>query len=193
MNTIISRQFISCVCALLLVLIISCKQGNKTDRLTSLKDIKINENKIKIKWSDSLIVYNPLNLIVEPNNQLTPQSKFKIYVYLNLACSSCLAELNEWSKLSNLFKEKNIELRMICYAKDNFEYFKYLYESKEINQIPFPFFLEYNFDFSRLNKMFKKYEMNQIALTDNEDNILLFGDIIHSKDIYNSFINIINK
>jgi hypothetical protein len=82
---------------------------------------------------------------------------------------------------------------MICYAKDNFEYFKYLYESKEIKQLPFPFFLEEKFDFSKHNKMFKKYEMNQIALTDNEDNILLFGNIIHSKDIYNTFLNIINK
>lgn len=134
-----------------------------------------------------------MNITLNSKNQVFPKCKFKVYVYLNLSCSSCLDELNEWSKFSIIFKEKKVELRMIGYAKDNFEYFKYLYESKEINQLPSPFFFEDKFDFSKSNRMFKKYEMNQIALTDNEDNILLFGNVIHSKDLYDTFINIIGK
>jgi len=110
-----------------------------------------------------------------------------------LTCSSCLSELNEWSKIAAVFKQKNVELIMICYAKDNFEFFKYLYESKKIKSLVFPFYLESNFAFSKLNSRFKKHELNQIALTDGADNILLFGDIIHSKEIYNSFLKIIDK
>jgi hypothetical protein len=189
-----TKKFHVCLYILLVLFFISCKQEIKKNTFSDFQNSRIqNQEELQVKWSDSLKVYNPFNLTLVSDNQVLTQSKFKVYVYLNLACSSCLDELNEWSKLSILFKEKKVELRMICYAKDNFEYFKYLYESKEIKQLPFPFFLEEKFDFSKHNKMFKKYEMNQIALTDNEDNILLFGNIIHSKDIYNTFLNIINK
>jgi len=194
MQTKKNEKYSALSCFLFLLIFLSCKQETKKNAVTFFQNSNIqNQGKIKIKWTDSLIVYNPLNITLNSKNQVFPNCKFKVYVYLNLSCSSCLDELNEWSKLSIIFKEKKVELRMIGYAKDNFEYFKYLYESKEINQLPFPFFFEDKFDFSKSNRMFKKYEMNKIALTDNEEIILLIGNLIQSKDLYDTFINIIGK
>jgi hypothetical protein len=164
----------------------------KGDQLNTKTDLSNNISQVII-WPDSLLVYNPDSLQIDSNSRVLTNSKFKVYTYLNLTCSSCLSELNEWSKIAAVFKQKNVELIMICYAKDNFEFFKYLYESKKIKSLVFPFYLESNFAFSKLNSRFKKHELNQIALTDGADNILLFGDIIHSKEIYNSFLKIIDK
>ncbi|MDO9155759.1 MAG: hypothetical protein Q7U17_02730, partial [Sediminibacterium sp.] len=84
-------------------------------------------------------------------------------------------------------------LIFVCYAKDDFEYFKYLYENKDLKPIQFPFYFDLKFYFQNANSFVKNFQPDQIFLTDQFDNILLQGDMINTKEIYNSMIKKINQ
>lgn len=172
---------------------ISCNDNiNKQSPDVSSLSSKESISHSKIKWPDSLVTYNPFNIKLVKGRVLK-KCKFKLYAYLNLACSSCIADLNSWANVAPYLKDKGVELIFVCYAKDDFEYFKYLYENKDLKPIPFPFYFDLKFYFQNANSFVKNFQPDQIFLTDQFDNILLQGDMINTKDIYNSMIKKINQ
>lgn len=189
----IKSIFLYMVLSFLFCCAISCNDIiSRHSKEVSNKISNHSSNLQKIKWPDSLVTYNPFNLKFF-NGRVLRKSKFKLYAYLNLGCSSCIADLNRWATLTPSLKEKDVEVLLVCYAKDDFEYFKYLYESNEIKSLPFPFYFDSKFYFQKNNSFIKKFQSDQIFLTDEFDNVLLQGDIINSKEIYDSLLNKINK
>ncbi|MDI9312513.1 MAG: redoxin domain-containing protein [Limnohabitans sp.] len=166
-----------------LLFVFSCNQNKKIDAI----DTK------QINLTDSLEIYNPTKISLTNKKQVLENPSHKVYTYLNVSCSSCLFELNEWSTIAQKFKELNTEVIFICYSKDKFQYFKYLYEDDQIKRLPFPFLLDSNDIFLRNNSMFKKYELGQVFLTDASGKIILNGNIIHSENLLNKYLTLIKR
>jgi len=152
---------------------------------SNAKQIK---EKNKIVLSDSLTEYNPF--MVETSFK---KSKYKLFVYLNVSCSSCLDEMNEWSVMAKKLYELNCICKFILYSKDNFQYFKYLYEEGEIKKNLFPFYLDTNDYFLMKNPIVKKYAIGECYLTDENNEVLLYGDFIHSKELKSKLFKTITK
>lgn len=166
-----------------LILSLSCKNNPKQ---------QTNNNSI-VKLCDTLKIYNPFRVHIANNNQTLPSPKYKMFVYLNVACSSCLAEMNEWAEISKKLKDGNCECYFILYSKDNFQYFKYLYEAYEIKKIEFPFYLDKNDCFLSANPFLIKFATGQNFLTDEKNNILLKGNFCSDKELFKQAISIINN
>lgn len=54
----------------------------------------------------------------------TSNKRLTVLHYVNVSCSSCLTEIDDLKKIINLRLE-TVDFKLVCYSKNDFEYFKH--------------------------------------------------------------------
>jgi len=147
----------------------SCEQGKNADT-----------GKLLI-LPKQIEIFNPY-LPNIPDSSLFSGSKTKIYTLVNASCSTCLLQLKEWDDFeTNINKQKEVQVIVVCESDDNFQLIKYLFESKKIGYIQLPLVLDLDNKFISLNASLLSREGDLTVLTDANNKIVLSGNPIKDK------------
>jgi len=164
MIKIVHLQIIICC-----MFLFSCKQDKKADT-----------GKLLI-LPKHIEIFNPY-LPSIPDSSLFSGSKTKIYTLVNASCSTCLLQLKEWDDFeTNINKQKDVQVIVVCESDDNFQLIKYLFESKKIGYIQLPLVLDLDNKFISLNASLLSSEGDLTVLTDANNKIVLSGNPIKDK------------
>ena len=127
-------------------------------------------------------IFNPY-LPKLPDSSLLSGSKTKIYTLVNASCSTCLLQLKEWDDFeTNINKQKDVQVIVVCESDDNFQLIKYLFESKKMDKIHLPLVLDLDNKFISFNASLLSSEDDLTVLTDSNNKILLSGNPIKDKN-----------
>lgn len=133
-------------------------------------------------------IYNP-SLGTELKNPAVDNTGLKIYTLIDVSCSTCLLKLEKWSQLQAELKDvKQVSVIPVCYAKDNFEMIRFLFESDKVGKIELPLVLDLDNNFKKANPNLVVEYGEFTALTDNTDHILLTGNPIENKNDKDKFL-----
>jgi hypothetical protein len=148
-----------------------------------------NNKSILIKY-DSLEIYNPFNVKLEKKQKANP---FTIIAYINVSCASCLEEISKWNDFYSKINKNKTDIIMICYSKDNFEYFRYLCETNKIENTNNIFYLDNYKVFEENNSILRLRHTDQTVLLDSNNNILLGGNPFHSAEVKANYFSILKN
>lgn len=132
-------------------------------------------------------IYNPY-LGSNIHDSFTTNKNLKIFTLVDVSCSTCLLKLEKWDKFNIEINKYSVELIPICYSKDNYELLKFLFENNRIAKISIPLILDINEEFIKANKNLITVNGEFTALVDNENKIILDGNLIDDENIKNSFL-----
>ncbi|UZR97347.1 hypothetical protein [Chondrinema litorale] len=112
----------------------------------------------------------------------------KIVSIIDSSCSSCVLELEKWSKYVK--DKQTISFIFIIISDDNFELFKYFYLDTDF-EVPqnIPVYLDYDKNFLSQNKL--EYEYCNTFMLDEFNNVILLGSPTSNSEInqlYNKMI-----
>jgi len=173
-------------------LTISCQNKENQKREAHLKSVIENCLGKKLTIPDSLRIYAPFYNYIADSVQLS-NARFKIYSHINASCPTCVRDILLWNNIIPSFEKFEVPVILICESDDNFELFKYIIESGEINNFSYPFFLDVKCDFFTQNKFMKESPQFETVLTNRDNTILLLGNPIRSKEMKNIYLNEIQK
>lgn len=108
-------------------------------------------------------------------NMVINKEKLKLYVPLDVSCSSCLAKFDNVRRLNETLKpyEDILQIVPVAYSKDNsFDTFKYYTENDELPKTDLVMMLDLKNDFYRANQSLK---LEQCVLTDKDNHIVMVG------------------
>jgi len=176
----------------MVISILSCKNGEIKEKEAHLKSVVENCLGKKLIIPDSLITYAPFSDYLGDSIQWS-NAKFKIYSHINASCPTCVQEIGLWNNIITDFEKFKVPIILICESTDNFELFKYIIETGEIESFFYPFFFDLKHDFVTQNKFMKESPQFETVLTDRENNILVLGNPIHSKGMKEIYLNEIQK
>lgn len=151
-----------------------------------------NKSSKYISIPDSMEIYNPH--LSSSNTKLSKkQTPTKIYTLVDVSCSTCIFKLEQWNKFQQEVGDKKATVIPVCYAKDGFELLKYLFESKKLENVKIPLYLDSKQKFIQANQaqISKSGVLN--VLTDAEGHVLAEGDPIDDPAIRSHYINLINN
>ncbi|MBS1592594.1 MAG: hypothetical protein JST07_10870 [Bacteroidetes bacterium] len=180
--------FSFCISILFLALILSC--NTDTENPTRDKEelsFPFSSTRINL---DSLTEYNPFNISTK---EITPKPYYTIITYINVSCSVCIAEIDKWNEFFDTASNGNLQIKLIFYSEDKFEYIKYLSETNGIKKFPFPFYLDNKETFAIKNPIFKDKTVDKTILINKNGNIVLIGNPLHSKEIESKYLNKIQQ
>lgn len=155
-------------------LVLSCSNINKNQK---------NDDPIKnemLMLPDSLIVYGSFTKKHTDTGLVLPSS-FKIYSFIDASCPSCLTDIKNWNKIALEFDRNDVQIILICQSQDNYELLKYLFEKNSLPELSFPLYFDVNNQFFVRNKFLSPAPNHHTVLTDKNNNILVFGDLISEK------------
>lgn len=175
------------ICNFLTILIFSCNSNSKSSTLNKA-ELQNSFGSVGINF-DSLETYNPFNL--SENGSDAKQPDYTIISYINVECSVCIAEIDEWRELYQSSKMKNYQIKLVFYSTDKFEYIKYLCETNNIKKFPFKFYLDSKGLFTVKNPIFNKANVDKTILIDKNANIILTGNPLHSNNIKSEYLKTI--
>ncbi|MDP3441913.1 MAG: hypothetical protein Q8T08_03550 [Ignavibacteria bacterium] len=174
-----------CICS-----VISCK--NEKNRKKSLESVVENCLGKKLILPDSLIVYAPFPNCIADSMDISKAS-FKIYSHINASCPTCIGDIVLWDSITSDFSKYKVPIILICESKDNFELVKYLHETGGIKSFSYPLFFDRKKEYLTQNKFMNESQHFETVLTDNENNILLLGNPIRSKEMRDMYLKKIRK
>jgi hypothetical protein len=185
---LIKRILIIIICT---CIIVACDYNEKKTREKLFTSIVENNIGKKIILPDNLTVYNPDSINNCENYDLI-SSEFKIYSHIDVSCGSCIGNIEKWNNLIQEFSKYEVPLILICGSEDEFELFQYLCESGKVDISHYPFYFDVNNDFHNLNTFMIKSDFETV-LADKENNILLIGNPIRSKEMKELYLNVIKE
>ena len=134
---------------LVFVLIVGCEKI-KTKNHGSLKS-KIDKNLGKtLLLPDTLETYKPFSNVITDSSKLFG-AKLKIYSHVNTSCGNCTSDIESWNRFALKIEKYKVPVILICDTDDNFEQFKFNYESGKIMPFKYPFFLDHESEYVKLN------------------------------------------
>ncbi len=125
--------------------------------------------------------------------KLADYSSFRIYAFMNVSCASCLPDVDKWNEAIPGFMKYKVPVILLCSAKDNFEYIKFLFENGKLKKFPFPLYLDVKNRFYKLNPFINEYVAHQAVLTDGNNTIIATGNPLHAEAIKATYIKKISK
>jgi hypothetical protein len=150
----------------LIFLLIGCKLefGNE---VKNEKNIKPQTQKTTINLSNTEFL-NLINNTQAVNLADIPKNSFlKVIFYTNVSCSDCLYALGVWDSL-HYYKEFNtIEIISVCYSKDNFQFFRHLYDEGELPSKKLKYVLDTGNLIPRNNPIFSQKKVNPVVIADS--------------------------
>lgn len=148
------------------------------------------ENKILL-LPKKMEVYYPVG---EESVEVTGNPSYKIYVLIDVSCSTCLLKFKLWDDYYKEIREYNsTQLIPLCSSKDNFELLKYWFENDKIYRINVPVLLDTENEFKILNRDLFEGAEDIAILTDSADNILLTGNPLEDKQDKKRFLEYIKN
>lgn len=171
---------------------ISCQNREKHVKEKYLKSVVENCLGKKLMIPDGLIKYTPFHDYIADSVQLS-NAIYKIYSHINASCPTCIRDIKLWNSLISDFGKFKVPVVLICESDDNFELFKYMHETGEIKHFSYPFFFDVKRVFLTQNKFMKESQQFETVLTDKENNILLLGNPIRSKEMKELYLMEIQK
>jgi hypothetical protein len=136
----------------------------------------------KVDFTDEYLVYDPFKALEQKKPFFKKKPNYRTYAYIDVSCSNCLDDLQKWSEMRKWPDGELTEFRVVCFSKDNFLYFRFLYEQGRIKKVNFPFYFDPNLNFSKNNSFFSTSSKNPLILTDLNNNILAVGDPFENID-----------
>jgi hypothetical protein len=173
-------------------LTISCQNKENQKKEAHLKSVVKNCMGEKLIIPDSLKVFAPFDKYVADSAQLS-NARFKIYSHINASCPTCVRDILLWNSIIPDFEKLMVPVILICESDDDFDLFKYILETGEIERFSYPFFFDLKRDFYRQNKFMKESLQFETVLTDRDNTILLLGNPIRSKEMQDIYLNEIQK
>ncbi|MEJ5995227.1 hypothetical protein WG904_12430 [Pedobacter sp. Du54] len=177
---------LSCAC-----LCYSCKGKSSLGNAKEGKPEVIGIGKI-LMLPDSMEVYRPFPNYLLDSGKIN-QSTLKIYTFINVSCSTCLEDIEKWSRLNSKLRKYNVPIVVICESKDKFEVFKYFCEQGTIKKFPYPFFLDLKNEYVKKNPFVFTHAGFKTLLTNQENKILLAGDPIHFESKEKEYLSVLSK
>lgn len=178
---------------LFITIISACgNDGQKTAKDNTVVPRNISSAE-RVILPDTMEVYAPFKKYFMDSAEIARHSSLKVYSYVNVSCASCIAGIEKWDSVAQVFIKNKIPVILICYSKDNFELIKHLCEIGEVKHFSFPFYLDTQDRFSKTNPFFKEYVMDQTVLTDADNSVLLAGDPVHSQKTMELYMAEIEK
>lgn len=171
---------------------ISCQNTEIQVKEARLKLVVENCLGKKLIIPDSLITYAPFHDYVADSVQLS-NAKSKIYSHINASCPTCVLDIRLWNNMITDFEKLMVPIILICDADDNFELIKYIHEIGEIKSFSYPLFFDIKKEFFKQNNFMNVSPHFETVLTDNENNILLLGNPIRSKEVRDMYLKEIQK
>ena len=172
--------------------ILSCQNKKKQEKEAYLKSVIENCLGKKLTIPDSLRIYAPFHDYLA-DSVLISSAKYKIYSHISASCPTCIRNIKLWNNIIPDFERFKVPVILICGSSDNFELFYYMHETGEINSFFYPFFFDIKNNFIKQNKFMKESPHFETVLTDKENNILLLGNPIHSKEMRDLYLKEIQK
>lgn len=170
----------------------SCQNREIQDKEARLKLVIENCLGKKLMIPDSLSTYVPFRDYIMDSVKLS-NAKFKIYSHINASCPTCVLDIKLWNSIITEFEKFKVPVILICESDDNFELIKYIHETGEIKDFSYPLFFDIKKEFFKQNKFMKESQHFETVLTDNENNILLLGNPIRSKEMRDMYLKEIQK
>lgn len=121
-------KFFNVLFIAVLLLLLSCKQSPK--QLGAV---------LKVSSLDSMEVFNAGSNFNISNYKSKP---YKLFTSINVSCASCIEKVEIWNRIIKNINADKIAFFPIAHTKDNFETFKYLFQSGSIKNVQIPFFLD---------------------------------------------------
>lgn len=189
--TIKSNFVLRCILTFILInVLLCCNSNNRNEK--DIKSIVDNYLGQKLILPDSLRLYKPFSKVVTDRAEMAG-AKFKIYTHIDVSCSVCVNSIKSWDSIAPQFFQFKTPFFLICGSNDDFEFMKYLFESKEIKSFPYPLFLDLNDQYIANNQFMNESSHFETVLTDDKDKILLLGNPIHSVKTREMYLNELNK
>ncbi|MFV0505960.1 MAG: hypothetical protein ACK5L5_04510 [Bacteroidales bacterium] len=163
---------------------------NKITKLESVAEKALGK---KLNLPDSLGIYAPFTNYLENDKSDLLNSEYKIYSRIDASCGTCIGHINSWNELVPEFNKHKVPIILICTSDDDFELIKHFYETGEILDFGYPFFLDKKNEFVQSNSFMLNDKGFETVLTDKNDNILLLGSPIQSKSMHDLYLQEIQK
>jgi len=173
------------------MLILSCKEKRKVDFI-ELKEIVDDALDKSLILPDSLYLYTPFQSYILDSIGIANAS-IKIYSQIDATCDVCIGKINNWRGFSERLNHPEIPIILIIESHDDFQNIKAYCESGEIGEFPFPFFFNAKDHIANINEFMKESEELNTVLTDKNDQILMVGNPIHSKELEKLYFKEIEK
>ena len=171
---------------------LSCQNKKIQKKEVYLKSVIENCLGKKLTIPDSLRIYAPFHDYLA-DSVLISNAKYKIYSHISASCPTCIRDIKLWNNIIPDFERFKVPVILICGSSDNFELFYYMYETGEINSFSYPFFLDIKDNYTKQNKFMKESQQFETVLTDKENNILLLGNPVRSKEMHYLYLKEIQK
>lgn len=144
------------------------------------------ENKILL-LPKKMEIYYPVG---EESVEVTRNPSYKIYVLIDVSCSTCLLKFKLWDDYYKKIREHNsTQLVPVCSSKDNFELLKYWFENDKIYKISVPILLDTENKFKILNRDLFDGVEDIAILTDTANRILLIGNPLEDQQDKKIFLD----
>jgi len=176
-----------CLCFLL-----SCYNTDRTPHKASLESTIGSTLGKKLFLPNNLHVYSPFPDLVADSATIF-NAEYKLFTHINASCGSCITEIKLWENLVTEFDKYKIPIILICESDDRFELLKYLCETGGIEKFSYPFFLDKKNEYIKRNQFMEKAQDLETVLIDKENNILLLGNPIRSKEMKELYLKEIQK
>jgi len=176
-----------CLCFLL-----SCQNTDRSANKASLETTIGSTLGKKLFLPTNLRVYSPFPDLVADSSTIS-NAEYKLFTHINASCGSCIAQIKLWENLVTEFDKFKIPIILICDSDDRFELLKYLCETGGIEKFSYPFFLDKKNEYIKRNQFMEKVQDFETVLADKENNILLLGNPIRSKEMKGLYLMEIQK
>lgn len=178
--------------SIFLISAISCHTRKDQEKKESFKLTVENCLGKELIIPDSLITYSPYSNYIADSVEIS-QCDLKIYSHINASCPTCIQDIIIWNGIIADFNKNNVPVILICDSKDKFELIKYLHETGKVKSFSYPLFFDIKKEYLKKNMFMKESQHFETVLTDKENNILLLGNPIRSKEIKSLYLTEIRK
>lgn len=169
------------------ITIISC--NNKKDR----ERIKHLTKEINNTIGKTLIIPDSLETYIPPYSLMTQSDfedqraentfKLKLFSHIDASCGTCVESILSWDSIIPKLKKKNVQVNLICSSSSDFELLKYFFESEQINNFSHYLLLDNKNVFLEDNPFMSQSKNFETTLVNNNNEILLIGNPIYSKEM----------
>lgn len=181
----LSRTCLRCFFYAGIFIFFACNNNNKPQTIASAAEMAVNDSVLgrTIYIPDSMEAYVPHKNDVYMDSAQLLNAPYKIFSFINVSCVSCIPDIDKWDSVADEFMKHGVPVVLICDAKDNFEYLKYLFEEGKLKRFRFPLFLDSKNTFYKKNNFIRQDLAHQAVLTDAGNKIIAAGSAIYSDKI----------
>ncbi len=139
-----------------------------------------------------LTKYDPFNTGIELiENDSVLNRNYTAISYINVSCPTCIEEIDKWAEFYKEVRNEHLNILLIFFSKDRFEYIMFLIETGVIKDFPFPFYLDETGSFSASNPVFNDPVADKTLLIDKPKRELIKGNPLHKENIKQQYLEIL--